>query len=156
MAATAERRARRGEEGADEASPNCPEGEDDGHRHRCRSCVAQAVIDRRTRAEVKRICDRRRASKDRTKRKLAGAGAVTSASRTRRGNHHYGRLNPRFKSRDPDRMERAIEEHRVLLASHEAAKQRFASGEARVVFPSGTYGYRELFGVRVAKGGAAA
>ena len=89
-------------------------------------------------------------------RRLAGADAVLRVSRTRRGNHSYGRLNPRFKCTNRKLLGHAIEEHREFLVKHERAKQRFASGKARTLFPCGTYGYRELYGVRVSKGGAAA
>ena len=79
-----------------------------------------------------------------------------NASRQKRGSHHYGRLNPRFASRDPELLRAAIQDERTFLASHEQARQRYIRGEQRVLFPSGTYGYRELWGVRVRKGGAAA
>ena len=49
-----------------------------------------------------------------------------------------------------------IWEERSFLSRHEQAKLRYVNGEQGVLFPAGTYGYRELLGVRVRKGGAAA
>ncbi len=124
---------------------------------RRRLCTAfEKRIARRAEREVARILQQRKSPRSGSPSKLAGTRAVLTASRSQRGNHHYGRLNPRYMSEDHERMQRAIEEHRDFLARHEEAKQRYASGEVRVLFPYGTYGYRERFGVRVARGGEAA
>ena len=81
---------------------------------------------------------------------------MKQVSRLKRGSHPYGRLNPRFASKDKERLFSATEEERSFLASHEQARLRYVNGEQVVLFPAGTYGYRELLGVRVRKGGAAA
>jgi hypothetical protein len=125
-------------------------------RHRRRCAALQKTIDQRTREAIEKIHQRMRNSKDNPRRRLAGANRVLQVSRMRRGNHEYGRLIPRFATRDRERMLAAILEHGEFLAKHEEARQRFARGDARAEFPCGTYGYRERFGVRIAKGGAAA
>ena len=122
-----------------------------------RRCIAlKRKIDRATRVAVEKILERMKRSEDKSRRGLAGSAKVRKASRLRRGNHDYGKLNPLFATTDKERLSAAIQEHRVFLARHELAKQRFAKGEHRVLFPAGTYGYREVLGVRVRKGSAAA
>lgn len=135
-----------------------PRAEVDKERTKSRRrCLAlQKKIDRRTRAKVVQIHEQRRGSQDSAPRGLADLSTIRNASRQKRGNHEYGRLNPRFATRDPDRLLAAVEDERSFLAVHEQARKRFLGGEQKVLFPSGTYGYRELWGVRVKKGGAAA
>ena len=122
-----------------------------------RRCAAQEKrIERRTAERVAEILERRKESKPKGSERLAGAEAVKQVSRQKRGTHPFGELSPRFASKDPQLREAAIEEMRAFLASHEQARTRYVNGEQNVLFPLGTYGYRERFGVRVRKAGAAA
>ena len=124
------------------------------HRSRCRA--QEETIDRHTRTAVAQILEQMGASRKVAARTLAGPSSVVNTSRQKRGNHDYGRMNPRFATQDPKRLWAAVKDERSFRASHEEARQRYLDGEQRVLFPSGTYGYREVWGVRVRKGGAAA
>jgi putative transposase len=84
-------------------------------------------------------------------RKLAGVERVLRTPWTRRSTHPIGDLNPRFATRDAKRLEDAIEEMWRFERDHDAAKERYTAGHHRTLFPSGTYGYRVVLGVRVAK-----
>jgi hypothetical protein len=84
-------------------------------------------------------------------RKLAGVERVLRTRWTQRSTHPIGDLNPRFATHDARRLENAIEEMRRFERDHDAAKQRYTAGHHRTLFPSGTYGYRVVLGVRVAK-----
>jgi hypothetical protein len=84
-------------------------------------------------------------------KRLAGTEAVRRTRYTKRGVHPIRTLNPRFATRDAELLRRAIEEHREFEAEHESAKQRYIAGHTQTHFPSGTYGYRVVLGVRVAK-----
>lgn len=87
---------------------------------------------------------------------FAGPEKVLSVSREQRGSHPVRRLSPRFATRDRARLAAAIEEWRQFEADHEKARRRYVMGQHNVVFPIGTYGYRKLLGVRVAKEKSAA
>jgi len=84
-------------------------------------------------------------------RRLAGVARVLRTPWTRRATHPIGELHPLFATRDAELLEAAIEEMRQFEEEHDAAKQRYMAGHHRTLFPSGTYGYRVVLGVRVAK-----
>jgi hypothetical protein len=84
-------------------------------------------------------------------RKLAGVERVQRTPWTRRATHPIGDLNPRFATRDANRLEAAIDAMRLFERDHDAATERYTAGHHRTLFPSGTYGYRVVLGVRVAK-----
>lgn len=88
---------------------------------------------------------------DRENRWLAGVERVLRTRWTRRSTHPIGNLNPTFATRDAKRLEAAIDEMRQFEKDHDAAKHRYTAGQHRTLFPSGTYGYRVVLGVRVAK-----
>jgi len=88
---------------------------------------------------------------EREGQKLAGVERVLRTPWTRRSTHPIGDLNPRFATRDGKRLEAAIDEMRRFERDHNAAKERYTAGHHRTLFPSGTYGYRVVLGVRVAK-----
>ncbi len=90
---------------------------------------------------------------------LSGRAVVLTAKRAARGSPPFGGLNPRFASKDHALLKRAIESLHAFEREHAAAKDRYAEGEQRTLFPRGTYGYRRVLSVRVAhtpKGGRAA
>ena len=88
--------------------------------------------------------------------RLLGREGVLAASRDRRGRRRVRHLNPRFASRDRGLLAAAVASAREFENDHEEAKQSYIAGQRNVCFPAGTYGYRTLLGVRVAKHGEAA
>ena len=82
---------------------------------------------------------------------LAGRDRVLQCSREKRGSHPVRLRNPRFATRDRKLLSNAISDERCFEMEHAKAKERYLAGHRKVVFPRGTYGYRELFRVRVAK-----
>ena len=87
---------------------------------------------------------------------LAGRGAVRQVPREKRGNHPFRRIRPKFMTKDHELMEQAKEGYKAFCVAHYDAKERYVAGETKTWFPHGTYGYRELLGVNVRSGGAAA
>jgi hypothetical protein len=69
-------------------------------------------------------------------RRLAGVARVLRISWTKRSTHPIGELNPLFATRDAELLEAAIEEMRQFEMDHDAAKQRYAAGHHRTLFPS--------------------
>ena len=67
-----------------------------------------------------------------------------------RGNRQLMKFNPRFATRNRLLLHEAIDRARQFEADHDRALSQFLSGNLRVLFPEGTYGYRVLLGVRVA------
>ena len=84
-------------------------------------------------------------------KKLAGVARVLETRCTRRATHPVRRLNPRFATTNAVLMALAIEDMRQFEVDHQAAKLRYIAGKRRTLFPPGTYGYRVLLGVRVAR-----
>jgi REP element-mobilizing transposase RayT len=82
---------------------------------------------------------------------FAGRQAVLQTRRTHRSTHPVLAMNPRFSTRDKDLMQRAIAEDVEFHELHTAAKARYIAGDRRTVFPAGTYWYRIVLGVRVAR-----
>ena len=80
---------------------------------------------------------------------LLGAERVLSTSTDQRGERRVRHLNPRFATKNPALLEAAIQRSREFEAAHATAKERYRAGETGVEFPLGTYGYREVLGVRV-------
>ena len=89
-------------------------------------------------------------------KKLAGREAVLRSSREQRGNSPTRGTRPRFASTNPERMKRAEEEYELFCLEHADAKERYIAGAEKVLFPYGTYGYREVLRVQVRAGGVAA
>ena len=135
----------------DPTSPIDPPAED-SDLYRCRCKQLQASVQQRVELRVEKLLHELR----KTGRQLAGREAVQVVPRETRGQRPLRRLNPRFASRNPELMERAKSSEKEFRISHELSKQRYAGGESRVLFPAGTYGYRELLQVRVRKAGVAA
>ena len=135
----------------DPTTPSAPPAEDsDLYRRRCEQL--QASVQQRVDRRVEELLHERR----KTGRRLAGREAVQVVPRETRGQRPLRKLNPKFASRNPKLMEWAKASEKEFRISHEVAKQRYARGESRVLFPAGTYGYRELLQVRVRKAGVAA
>jgi len=92
----------------------------------------------------------------RAKQTLAGAEKVRKTRRNQRSQKPVTTIVPRFATRDRARLKEAIAEERAFEEAHEKALEKYRAGHHRTVFPAGTYGYRKLLGVRVAKRGTAA
>ena len=92
-------------------------------------------------AEDKLIARRRRAGK-----RVSGVRRVLQldpndapSTRARRG-----KLNPRFASRDPVLMERALDERQQFHADYDEANAGWRRGNRSVVFPAGTIRHRKV------------
>ncbi|MEM7166374.1 MAG: hypothetical protein AAF581_12980 [Planctomycetota bacterium] len=111
------------------------------------------------RAVERLVSDRCELISDKLKREgkaLAGAEKVLRTSRQSKGNHPLGGLNPRFASRNKQLLAAAIAESYEFELLFAKARDRYISGQTRVVFPPGTYGYRQQLGVRVLRRAPAA
>ena len=118
-----------------------------------RGQLLQRDVEEEVQRRVRKILERREKA---GQKKLAGAAVVIATSRLTRGSRPFGGITPRFMSLNRDLRETAIARRRQFHAEHEQARQRYTAGEKNVLFPYGTYGYRELLGVRVKSGGEAA
>ncbi len=127
-------------------------------RRRCEAL--QARIDRGTAAKVAEILEHRTHNGTTGTSRMAGEESVRNASRLSRGGHPFGDVAPRFAASDPRILRAALDDEKGFLASHELARIRYVNGEQKVLFPAGTFGYRELLWVRVKRrsrrGGTAA
>lgn len=103
----------------------------------------RALVERRC-AEIRRDLASRGA-------RLAGPQKVMKTPCTKRTSHPLRNLKPRFATKDRALLVHAIAERRQFEIDHEAAKRRFIAGRHRTPFPFGTYGYRVVLGVRIAK-----
>lgn len=81
--------------------------------------------------------------------RFAGALRSRAVPRSTRGTRKVGTAKPLFATKNTQLMAAAIREHTTFHEDHREAQQRLRAGERDVVFPSGTYGYRVLLGVRV-------
>lgn len=122
--------------------------EPDGTTKEERERIA-AASDRRIRLLIADGVERCLVALSRRGRSLLGAKGALRESRTKRGARRVRHLNPRFATRNRVLMSVAIAESRQFEIEHERAKRRFIAGDRTVRFPTGTYGYRKLFGVRV-------
>jgi hypothetical protein len=117
---------------------------------------AAAERDAESDARIREIIAKRvaeiRADLAKRKKKLAGRERVLRTECTKRTTHPVRKLNPRFATRDRELLEQAIASYRQFEVEHEAARQKYVAGKWRTPFPAGTYGYRVMLGVRVAKG----
>ncbi|MEM7263233.1 MAG: hypothetical protein AAF488_14680, partial [Planctomycetota bacterium] len=84
-------------------------------------------------------------------RTFAGAQKVRDTPLTKRGNRRLKERNPRFATRNKELMKQAIEECKEFESAHAEAAQKFRRGEREALFPFGTYGYKVVLGVRVAR-----
>ena len=121
------------------------------YREEC--ALLQENIEKRVAESVDEILRKRR---ERGRPKLAGREAVLAAPRSKRGNHPFRGIDPKFATRNPELMKQAIAEYKAFCREHAEAKESYTAGKENVFFPHGTYGYRELLGVNVRKGGVAA
>jgi hypothetical protein len=118
---------------------------------------AQATAERdpESDARIREIVSKRtaeiRADLAKRKKKLAGRERVLRTPCTKRTTHPVRALNPRFATRDRELLEQAIASYRQFEVDHEAARERYVAGRWRTQFPVGTYGYRVMLGVRVAR-----
>ncbi|MEM7263144.1 MAG: hypothetical protein AAF488_14230, partial [Planctomycetota bacterium] len=94
----------------------------------------------------------RRVSAEATRegRTFAGAERVRRTPVTRRGKRKVGERNPRFATRNEILLQEAIADWKQFKRDHFVAATKFRLGEREVLFPYGTYGYKELFGVPTA------
>ena len=120
------------------------------YREQC--TLLQSTIEKRVAESVDEILRKRR---EKGRPKLAGRDAVLAAPRSQRGNHPFRGINPKFMTRDRELMKREIAEYKAFCVAHGQAKESYIGGKKNVLFPYGTYGYRELLRVNVRKGGAA-
>lgn len=81
--------------------------------------------------------------------KFLGAKAVRATSRDSQTDRPASTMKPRFATRDRELLWSAISDLARFAKQHEEAKQRYIAGHQKTLFPPGTYGYRELLGVRV-------
>lgn len=88
---------------------------------------------------------------DRRGRRMAGRARVLSMPRSHRSSHPVRTANPRFATTNPQLMTSAVAEMRAFEDDHESARVRYVGGHPKTIFPPGTYGYRELLGVRVSE-----
>ncbi|MEM7261892.1 MAG: transposase, partial [Planctomycetota bacterium] len=83
-------------------------------------------------------------------RTFAGAAKVRKMPTSKRTRREVGARNPRFATRDEERLNQAIWSWKKFEWDHLVALMKLKSGDRDVIFPCGTYGYRMIFGVRVA------
>ena len=133
------------------SKPRSAEAERRADREKC--ARLQATIEKRVGESVERILRER---KERGKPDLVGRDEVLATPRTRRGNHPFRGVNPRFATKDPELMKQAKADHKAFCVQHSEAKESYIAGNQNVLFPHGTYGYKELLRVNVRKGGDAA
>ena len=131
--------------------PRNAEAELRADRERC--ARLQATIEKRVAESVEEILRERR---KRGQPNLAGRDHVLATSRNQRGNHPFRGINPKFATKDPELMKRAKADYKAFCLEHGEAKESYIAGNENVLFPHGTYGYRELLRVNVRKGGGAA
>jgi len=110
-----------------------------------------AASEARMREMVEKRSAEIRASLAERKQRLAGPERVMRTPCTKRTTHPIRNLNPRFSTRNHELLAHAIAEYRQFEIDHEAAKRRYLAGQQRTHFPVGTYGYRVMLGVRVAR-----
>jgi REP element-mobilizing transposase RayT len=114
-----------------------------------------AMRDSASEAQIGAIIETRaaeiRAALAKEGRKLSGPQRVMRTPCTKRTTHPIRNLNPRFATRDRALLALAVAELRQFEIDHEVAKRRYIAGQQRTLFPLGTYGYRVVLGVRVAK-----
>ncbi|MGE3164787.1 MAG: transposase [Planctomycetota bacterium] len=105
----------------------------------------------RVAAHIARELEEIRQNLERRCQKLAGPKRVLRAGRLQRGSRPLGRLNPAFASTDRSLMAAAIAERRRFHLDHDRSRDQYVAGQRNTIFPTGTYGYRKLLGVRVRK-----
>ena len=133
---------------------NSPEDSTEAKQAANRLCRRlQSAIDSRVEKRVEEILEKRKRNKQ---GELAGSSAVLKTSRWKRGNPPDRGITPRFAGSDADVREYASAEYKAFCSEHRDAVERYVAGETNVLFPHGTWGYRELLRVRVRKGGEAA
>lgn len=103
---------------------------------------------RREQKEIRRALKKKKAS-------FAGAQRVLKTSQYKRSIRRRSSMNPRFASKDRERLEAAIASERSFLTAHAEAKERYTAAREDLAFPRGTYGYQVQLGVRVEGGGVA-
>jgi len=83
--------------------------------------------------------------------RLAGAEVVAAESRSKQGTPQIFNLNPRYATRDVELLKQAMAQTEEFEREFERARRRWLRGRVDTEFPLGTYGYRVVFGVRVAR-----
>ncbi|NJK31622.1 MAG: hypothetical protein HC927_03955 [Deltaproteobacteria bacterium] len=86
-------------------------------------------------------------------RRFMGMEAVLAQSwnQAPRSEEAFGRMQPRFATRDGEVMRAAIRAWKEWVAAYRCARQRFCEGDREVEFPAGTYLLKVAYGVRVAE-----
>ena len=127
-----------------------PQLEVENARRRCRlalSAVRSSLerIDKLVRSATKWVLEGLRKSKG----KLLGAEKACRTSRMKRGSTPFGKLNPRFATRDLELRQAAVESFRRFDREHRAAVERLRDGERCVEFPYGTFQYYRRWPITV-------